>query len=580
MATETVNDWVIGVGLDTSAVDRGAKRIEKTMKRLQRLQGKTQSSSTRRESKLVSDKTKLLNKQKVAAREQDKRLKFQRKIIVQQTKLEKLQKSGRVETLRQKRQMAVAQGRLRQARQSGSSIEFSKFNNSMARLNKSINKNTTAQRRRPMGTVGAALSGAASIATVSGVSSNAQSRERTRLKFQGAFGENADRELKYIQGFSDKFGLDFTSMSDSLVRFSDTIDAPIARIKALTETVGILGKAKGLNHQQLDTLSRVISQTGAIGSMETEDARSLLESGVGVKKILKAGGFEGNLLDRARNQDISANEFFDALLKGVEATGARDIASKASSNTEAGLTRISNAFSNFSDALVKVWEPVIVPVLNGMANILNFIAKTINGDLGLLAQGMAVFASSIAVIGAPLAILTKAFTVLIGPLKSVSKLGTSIGNMFTKMGTALSTLGTRLMGLLAVFARATGKKVATVAAGVVARSPLGAAAIGGAVVGTGINRGLAMSETGRNINDSIGEQVNNILAFFGNDNAQLNQKMLSNLNNVNAGGSATVTNNLETTIHITDTGLSESDVGNIVVDRITDVFASNASLAR
>lgn len=40
MATETVNDWVVSVGMDTSKVEQGAKRIEKIMRKLAKTQAR------------------------------------------------------------------------------------------------------------------------------------------------------------------------------------------------------------------------------------------------------------------------------------------------------------------------------------------------------------------------------------------------------------------------------------------------------------------------------------------------------------------------------------------------------------
>ena len=47
MATETINDWVVAVGMDTSQVERGVQRVNRIMNRLARTQARLSSQMAR-----------------------------------------------------------------------------------------------------------------------------------------------------------------------------------------------------------------------------------------------------------------------------------------------------------------------------------------------------------------------------------------------------------------------------------------------------------------------------------------------------------------------------------------------------
>ena len=463
MTTETINDWVVKVGMDTKAVDKGAKRIEKRMAQLARTQkklnmGMVGSPTQAKMGKITHSRAMnvLKGRKKIIASETSA-LRFRKGVIMAEMRLEKQVKSGRIRTAKQQKAYKQTKQSLATASASGSSVDFGRFGVQMAGLNKSIAANTVATKRNTGAfrsgagrAVGAAVGAAGSAMAVGGIVSRGNERASIGLKMQGAFGEEARMRTEEISALSKKFGLPFETMANTLVRFSDTIDAPIGKIKELTQTVGVLGKAKGLNQVQLETLSRVISQTGAIGKMETEDARSLLESGIGIKKILAAGGFKGNLLERARNQDITDIEFFEALIKGTAATGALKIALKAAKNTESAMNRVSNSFGSFSNSILVWWEPVVVPFLNGIARSFDWLTEVING--GGLTGGLAAITSSILVLVPVLGALGIAFKVLLMPVKLM-------GAAILYVGLGVKALTLRLYALAAALAATAASKV-------------------------------------------------------------------------------------------------------------------------
>lgn len=213
-----------------------------------------------------------------------------------------------------------------------------------------------------------ALSSISSLGSEMIAASDSAQKFASTLEFAGLDTSTIDALTKSTQEYADRTVYDLSDIRNVTAQLASN---GVDNYAQLAEAAGNLNAVAGGNADTFKSVGMVMTQTAGAGKLMTENWNQLTDAIPGVSGPLQdamreAGAFEGNFRDAMANGEVSADEFFDAVLK----LGMTDIAKEAATSTatiEGAAGNLKAAFVGVGAAVIDAFKPLITGSMTVLA---------------------------------------------------------------------------------------------------------------------------------------------------------------------------------------------------------------------
>lgn len=220
------------------------------------------------------------------------------------------------------------------------------------------------------------------------------------MDFAGFGKEKIQETEKSMKSYADNTVYDLETVSNTTAQLGSN---GVKDFEKLTEASGNLNAVAGGTSDSFDSLSMMMTQTAGSGKLTTENWNQLADAIPGASKKMQDamkenGAYTGNFREAMEQGEISADEFFEAIMQ----LGDTEKAAEYAEGTSAYEGAIGNLKSAMQNGLLEMEEAIgkenITDIINNMADVAERSFKRIGDAVNFLIdhkEGVKIFADAI-----------------------------------------------------------------------------------------------------------------------------------------------------------------------------------------
>lgn len=201
------------------------------------------------------------------------------------------------------------------------------------------------------------------------------------LQFAGLGTEEIENLKKSTQKYADLTVYELADIQNVTAQLASNSVPDYAK---LAEAAGNLNAVAGGSAETFKSVGMVMTQTAGAGKLTGENWRQLSDaipgaSGKIQKALLDAGAYSGDFRDAMAKNEISAEEFYDA----VKVLGLTDIAYETAMSTKT----FEGAMGNLDSTIVRGWVQVLEAIKTPLTGLINASASLVEPLFNALERG-------------------------------------------------------------------------------------------------------------------------------------------------------------------------------------------------
>ncbi len=220
------------------------------------------------------------------------------------------------------------------------------------------------------------------------------------MDFAGFGKEKIEETEKAMKSYADNTVYDLETVSNTTAQLGAN---GVKDFEKLTEASGNLNAVAGGTSDSFDSLSMMMTQTAGAGKLTTENWNQLADAIPGASKkmqdaLKENGAYTGNFREAMEKGEISADEFFEAIMQ----LGDTDKAAEYAEGTSAYEGAIGNLKAAMQNGLLEMEEAIgkenITDIINNMADVAERAFKRIGDAVSFMVdhkKGVKIFADAI-----------------------------------------------------------------------------------------------------------------------------------------------------------------------------------------
>ena len=220
------------------------------------------------------------------------------------------------------------------------------------------------------------------------------------MDFAGFGADKIQKIEKSMKSYADNTVYDLETVSNTTAQLGAN---GVKDFEKLMEASGNLNAVAGGTSDSFDSLSMMMTQTAGAGKLTTENWNQLADAIPGASKKMQDamkenGAYTGNFREAMEEGEISADEFFEAVMQ----LGDTEKAAEYAEGTSAYEGAIGNLKSAMQNGLLEMEEAIgkenITDIINNMADVAERAFKRIGDAVSFLVEhkeGVKIFADGI-----------------------------------------------------------------------------------------------------------------------------------------------------------------------------------------